>query len=160
MSFLPLIHIADANILVRLADPADSHHAIAQNAVKSLRMSGAIVRTVPQAIYEFWVVATRPQDKNGMGLNFTDAETFVDYFIRVFWPIPDDPATLTFWRHLIARHKVIGKQAHDARYIAALQAHGLTHLLTFDSDFNRYTAEGITVVHPANVSANTTNGNN
>lgn len=49
-------------------------------------------------------------------------------------------------------HAVSGKNAHDARLVAAMLAHGLTHLLTFnDADFQRFT--GITTVTPAAVLA-------
>ena len=48
--------------------------------------------------------------------------------------------------------RVIGKNAHDARLVAAMRVHGVTHLLTFnDQDFARYT--GITVLTPAAVFA-------
>jgi hypothetical protein len=44
----------------------------------------------------------------------------------------------------------LGKNAHDARFVAAMMAHGLTHLLTFNpQDFRRYS--GITVVTPAEI---------
>jgi predicted nucleic acid-binding protein len=38
-------------------------------------------------------------------------------------------------------------QVHDARLVAVMEVHGLTHLLTFDTpDFHRFA--GITAVHP------------
>jgi predicted nucleic acid-binding protein len=43
-----------------------------------------------------------------------------------------------------------GVQVHDARLVAVMHVHGLTHLLTLNTvDFIRY--PGITVVHPQNV---------
>ena len=48
------------------------------------------------------------------------------------------------------KHPVSGKQAYDARLVAAMKVHKVTHLLTFNSeDFKRY--EGITVVSPSSV---------
>jgi predicted nucleic acid-binding protein len=53
---------------------------------------------------------------------------------------------------LVIQHNVPGKPAHDARLVAAMRAHGLTAILTFDaSGFSRYA--GIEVVHPAAVAA-------
>ena len=47
---------------------------------------------------------------------------------------------------------MIGKNAHDARFVAAMSVHGLSHLLTFNSqDFRQYPA--ITAVAPADVLA-------
>lgn len=52
----------------------------------------------------------------------------------------------------MAIYKVVGKTAHDARLVAAMHAHGLTHLLTFNEpDFRRYA--GIIVLTPAGVLA-------
>lgn len=42
------------------------------------------------------------------------------------------------------------KQVHDARLVALMQAHGITHILTLNgSDFTRY--PGITPVDPASL---------
>jgi len=149
------IYILDTNILVRLAKTNDPLHAAAQSAVENLAASGAFLHTVPQAFFEFWTVATRPIPNGGLGFTPAETKAAVDYFVLEFTPFADDPALLTYWRQLVARYGVSGKAAHDARFIAAMQALGLTHLLTFnDSDFVRYAAEGVTIVHPANVPAN------
>ena len=153
MSVLPPIYVLDNNILVRLADASDADHATAQTAVRTLRATGALLRTLPQTLFEFWVVATRPQARNGLGLSIEDAEVLLDAFSRLYPTMPDDPALVSYWRGLVVQYRVTGKSAHDARYVAAMQAHRLTHLLTFDSDFNRYAAEGITIVNPASVPA-------
>jgi predicted nucleic acid-binding protein len=45
---------------------------------------------------------------------------------------------------------VLGKNAHDARLVAAMNVHGVTHLLTFNAaDFRRFTT--IQVMTPAAV---------
>jgi predicted nucleic acid-binding protein len=38
------------------------------------------------------------------------------------------------WQKLALDYKVQGKQAHDAHLVAAMQRHGLTHLLTFNAE--------------------------
>lgn len=69
-----------------------------------------------------------------------------------FTILPDTPAVFPEWEKLVTTDKVIGKPSHDARLVAAMLAHGVTHLLTFnDVDFRRY-AE-ITVLAPAAVVA-------
>ena len=40
-----------------------------------------------------------------------------------------------------------GKKAHDARLVAAMNLHGITHIVTFNSDDFARDA-GITVIHP------------
>jgi hypothetical protein len=54
------------------------------------------------------------------------------------------------WRNLVAANDVKGKNAHDARLVAAMQRHGLTDLLSFNKrDFARYAA--INTFTPAEV---------
>ena len=51
---------------------------------------------------------------------------------------------------LVASTPVLGKNAHDARLVAAMTVHGLAHLLTFNAqDFGQYS--GMTAVTPADV---------
>ena len=50
----------------------------------------------------------------------------------MFILLPDIPAIYPLWESLVINHGVIGKPAHDARLVAAMQAHGVTALLTFD----------------------------
>jgi predicted nucleic acid-binding protein len=51
---------------------------------------------------------------------------------------------------LVVIHSIRGVQVHDAKLVAAMHVHGLTHILTLDEqDFVRYSA--ITVVHPRDV---------
>ena len=66
--------------------------------------------------------------------------------------LSDPPALFAEWRTLVVAHGCRGKAAHDARYVAALRGHGLTHFLTFNvADFTRF--PGVTVLDPAAVAA-------
>ncbi len=66
--------------------------------------------------------------------------------------LPETPAIYPIWEGLVTQHNVSGKPAHDARLVAAMQAHGLASILTFDAGgFSRYA--GIEVVHPAAVAS-------
>lgn len=144
--------VGDANILLRLADPTAALHPVAVTAVAHLGATGHVLRTVPQAVYEFWVVATRPTDKNGLGLTIPECERELTRALAVFPLLGDQPALYTEWRTLVAAHACHGKVAHDARYVGAMNTHGLTHLLTFNvADFARF--PGITVMDPHVVAA-------
>ncbi len=69
---------------------------------------------------------------------------------RMFELLPDTPTIYPIWEGLVIQHKVSGKPAHDARLVAAMLAHGLTSIVTFDATgFSRY--GGIEVIHPADV---------
>ena len=51
---------------------------------------------------------------------------------------------------MVSKHEVKGKEVHDARIVAAMLAHRVTHLLTFNTaDFKRYTE--IAAINPREV---------
>jgi hypothetical protein len=60
--------------------------------------------------------------------------------------LPESERTYQEWRRLVVQHSVTGVKVHDARLAAAMIVHGVTHLLTLNTDdFTRY--EGIVAVH-------------
>src|SRR5712691_4211150 len=105
------------------------------------------LHVVAQNLIEFWAVATRPVIDNGLGLTVAQAEQEVTKLKALFTILPDTADILPEWEQLVVKHQVLGKQAHDARLVAAMNVHNLTNLLTFnDGDFKRFT--GIIVVNP------------
>lgn len=142
--------LIDTNVLLRSAQLTHAHYAVAKDAVTTARMRGYIPCIVPQVVYEYWVVATRPIAENGLGLTTSAAENDIAQIVEKFHLLRDERAIFDRWQQLVVQHDVHGKTAHDARLVAAMNRHGLTHLLTFnDAHFRRFT--DITVVHPDNV---------
>ena len=144
--------VIDANVLLRFADPTAAQHATAVAALSTLHAQGDALRTIPQSLYEFWVVATRPVANNGLGLSVAECEQMLARIEAVFPLLADPPGLFAEWRILVVAHGCHGKVAHDARYVAALRALGLTHLLTFNvADFARFPS--ITVLDPVAIGA-------
>jgi predicted nucleic acid-binding protein len=105
---------------------------------------------IAQNLIEFWAVATRPIGDNGLGMAVAQAALELTKLKTLFGILPDTADILLEWEQLVVKHQVLGKQAHDARLVAAMLVHDVTHLLTFNTnDFKRYNA--ITVVDPASV---------
>lgn len=103
----------------------------------------------PQAQREFWVVTTRPREQNGLGISPSQAAQHLKDFEQFSSFVPDTPAVHQNWQHLVAQHPVAGKEAHDAVYVAAMQAHGVTQILTFNAeDFRRYQRQTLLVSPP------------
>lgn len=101
----------------------------------------------PQNLIEFWNASTRPRDRNGLGLTPAEASYEVDRIRSFFRFAEDTPAIFDEWLRLVREAGVSGVKVHDARLVAVMRAHGLTHLLTLNpQDFARYT--GISVVEP------------
>jgi predicted nucleic acid-binding protein len=118
----------------------------------STQNAGHTLCVVPQNLYEFWVVCTRPLANNGLGKSVAEAAAEVAKLKTIFTLLDDTPAVFPTWEQLVSTHAVLGKNAHDARLVAAMLVHGVTHLLTFnDADFRRFTA--ITVLIPTSVLA-------
>jgi predicted nucleic acid-binding protein len=139
--------LADTGILLRLLERTDPQHALIRQAVRALRTRGDALVTWPQNVAEFWNVSTRPATaRGGFGLTVQEADRRVLIVERVCPVLPDSPSAFGLWRQLVVQHAVMGVQVHDARLVAWMQAHGLTHVLTLNAaDFARY---GITVLTP------------
>jgi predicted nucleic acid-binding protein len=145
-------YLVDTNVLLRFVDGAHALHAITRHAVRTLRASGATLYVTAQNFIEFWNVATRPAAANGLGLAPADADRLLRLVERLFPLLPDSPAVYPEWRRLVVAFVVSGVQVHDARLVAAMQAAGVTHILTFNTvDFARYATAGIFAVDPATV---------
>jgi predicted nucleic acid-binding protein len=112
---------------------------IAQNAIDSLRLSGEQLHIVPQNLIEFWNVFTRPVERNGLGRTPAEAEIEVTRLKRLFSLLLDTPAVYSHWENLASAYQIVGINVHDARLVATMIVHGLTHILTFNTDdFRRY----------------------
>jgi predicted nucleic acid-binding protein len=140
----------DTNILVRLRDATDPRHSVCTQALHRLRASGNELFVCAQVMIEYWVVATRPRNVNGLGLEPADAVVNLQDFEQLFVLLSEPPDMAVRWRALASQHVVRGRQAHDTRLVALMLAHGVTHLLTLNgADFARYT--GITCIAPEDV---------
>jgi predicted nucleic acid-binding protein len=129
----------DTNILTRAAQPAHPLHNQTLDALAMLRKQGEDICIVPQNLYEFWVVATRPVAANGLGMSIAHAEAELSSIKKLFTFLNDTQLVYAEWERLVLRYAVAGKNAHDARIVAAMVVHGITRLLTFNvDDFKRF----------------------
>lgn len=145
--------LLDTNIINRLQDPTNAMYPVARDAVQELLLRDHTLCLVPQNLYEFWVVSTRPKDVNGLGKSVAETVVELVNMQTMFTFLDDPPALFRTWETLVQAVGISGKNAHDARLVAAMQLHSITHLLTFnDKDFRRFTS--ITVLTPAAVIAN------
>ena len=105
-----------------------------------------------QNLIEFWSVASRPIEANRLGWSVETVRQEIDRLLALF-PLLDDTADVfTHWLQLVSTYRVIGRRVHDARLVAAMLTHGVTHLLTFNRDDFRQFAM-ITVVTPMDLLA-------
>lgn len=142
--------LIDTNILLRIADPAHTIHTVAVNATATLRKMSHELFIVPQTLYEFWAVSTRTVQANGLGMTTLEAEKLISGFCQLFRLLRDERSIFERWRVLVTAFEVRGVNSYDARLAAAMQRHGIAHLLTLNpSDFRRF--DHITVIDPHGV---------
>jgi predicted nucleic acid-binding protein len=123
----------------------------AVSAVETLLYAEAEVYLVPQVLYEFWAVATRPATaRDGLGFTPGEAQAAVNEFLSDLTLRRDRPEVYDEWQTLVSTHGVTGMDSHDARIVAAMHLHGIDRILTFNvDDFRRYTT--ITAILPQEI---------
>ena len=142
--------LLDTNILLRTSQTDHTMHKHAVDAAALLRTGGETLCIVPQNLYEYWVVCTRPKGANGLGLSVPEAELELNKLADLLTVVEDTSAILPIWRKLVIQHQVIGKNAHDTRLVAAMIVHKIERILTFNvADFQRY--KEIVAVSPIDV---------
>jgi len=143
-------YLVDTNILLRLVQQNSPMHSDTQRAILMLKRQGELLYIIPQNLIEFWAVATRPINSNGLGLSTAQALEETDKLKKIFILHLDTPAIFGEWESLIVKYQVMGKQVHDARLVAAMITHQITHLLTFNiDDFKRFPE--IVVIDPRSI---------
>jgi predicted nucleic acid-binding protein len=131
--------LLDTNILLRIAEPTAVSHRECVDAVQRLVISNSEPIVCAQILIEFWVVATRPTLVNGLAMDVAEARSTLDDFGRLSRCLPEPPDMARRWREVVEQHLVLGKEAHDARIVALMLAHGIDQLLTLNTmDFARY----------------------
>lgn len=112
---------ADTNILPRSPQTAEPHYATTETALAKLRNRQETLCIAPQNIVEFWSVATRLPNDNGLGMSSSKAATEIAALLRLFHLLP-----------------------------YRVEVHSITSILTFnDVHSRRY--PGITALDPAQV---------
>lgn len=146
-------YLLDTNVLLRLLLEDDPLYAEVRVAVNRLESRGELLHFAPQDAAELWNVLTRPKQRNGSGLSPAEADALLSEAEALFDLLPDVSAMYTHWRRLVRGAGVSGVRVHDARLVASMQAHAVTHLLTLNArDFARYVPlTGIVVVEPAHL---------
>ncbi len=142
--------LADTNILLRSVHPQHPLYSLARNALSELRLRNEALCVAPQNLVEFWAVATRPPDENGLGMTARQAAKELSDVQDFFRLLLYTPQVLETWQRIVLAQAVSGKQTHDAHLVAMMQVHSVASILTFNhGDFKRY--PGITALNPADV---------
>ena len=142
--------LVDTNILLRSAQPNHPLCHQATHAVSKLLRQNDSVFFCAQNIAEFWNVATRPTERNGMGFSEEEAGREVAGIEASLFLLPDVPASHPVWKRIVHDYRVRGVKVYDARLVAVMNVYAVESILSFNSaDFKRY--DLVTALDPASL---------
>jgi len=89
-------------------------------------------------------------ENNGLGLSISYTNQQLQNIEKAVTVLEDNADVYQNFRRLVVEHSVVGVKVHDAKIVAAMMAHGIENLLTFDvEDFRRFPE--VTAVSPADI---------
>lgn len=136
--------------MLRMSDATCADHLLAGQSVAKLLLRNDEVYLTAQNLIEFWSVATRLLNVNGLGWTIQQTATEIEAIQNKFPLLPDSPDIFSHWLSLVKIHDIKGRKVHDARLVAVMLAHSIANLLTFNAgDFKSFTH--ITAHHPNDI---------
>ena len=102
--------LLDTNVLARSAQPGHSQYESAISAVDTLRLHNETLCLVPQVLYEYWAVATRPVEQNGLGMTAIEAAADLVAVVQRFHLHRDERAIFDGWQKLVLQYQVLGRE--------------------------------------------------
>ncbi len=145
-----MLVMADTNILMRVVNITDVQHEVASAAIERLREQRTEICIAPQNIVEFWNSATRPLNRNGLGMLPSQIRNIVARLEDEYMILPENPDVYPLWKKLVSKYSVSGTKVHDTRLVASAIVHNVTKILTFNTaDFQRYSE--IEVLDPKSI---------
>src|SRR5687768_5851093 len=125
--------LVDTSTFARSQQLDSSRRAVCAEVIRRLSDSGEGV-ICAQVLIEFWSVASRPLDVNGLGMAPQQVEANVSDMMVMFSVLPEPSDMAARWFELVRAHSVRGRQVHDARLAAFMLAHGIAHIVTTNED--------------------------
>jgi predicted nucleic acid-binding protein len=93
--------LVDTNILLRSLHLQHPHHDLANNALKLLRLRNETLCAAPQNLVEFWAVATRPLNENGLGMTVARVAGEIAVLRQLFRVLPYTAEVLERWQNIV-----------------------------------------------------------
>ena len=138
--------IVDSNVLLRMLLVSDPHHAAFVSTVDRLLREGNKLFVNAQILSEFWSVATRPKESNGLGMTPDWAHREIESATGWLEIAPESANLSAELLRMAKQYSVSGKQIHDARIAAFMSLTGIRAILTRnEADYRRF---GVLVIDP------------
>lgn len=129
----------DANVLLTATDGKRPGHRDAIMVLNEWAGDGVTLCTSGQILREYLSVATRPVDRNGLGLKMADAVGNVRAIRERAAYLAEDARVTDRLQRLLTDVECGGKQVHDANLVATMLVHGIAAIVTINvADFARF----------------------
>lgn len=129
----------DTNVLIAATDEGRAEHRDALIVVNEWASRPTELCTSGQILREYLTVATRPAEKNGLGLNRSDALGNVHAIRGRTTLLAEDAKVADRLLSLLADVDCRGKQVHDANVVATMLVYGVRAVVTMNmEDFARF----------------------
>lgn len=140
-------YLLDTNILLRFCDGNSQAQSVTEQVIIQLWENEDTVYITPQNLIEFWSVASRPTDVNGLGWTTNKIQSEIAQLQNLFPILQDTSDVFVHWLHLVSTLNIKGKKVHDARLAAVMSVYKIPYLLTYNGkDFKSFSH--ISALHP------------
>jgi predicted nucleic acid-binding protein len=131
--------MVDTNVLLAATDEGRAEHHDALTILNVWPAGDTTLCVSGQILREYLAVATRPADRNGLGLKSPDALGNVGAIRERTTLVAEDAKVTERLLRLLADVDCSGRQIHDANVIATMLVHGIGTVVTMNvSDFARF----------------------
>ena len=129
----------DTNVLLAATDHGRPEHRDALRVLNDWATANTGLCTSGQVLREYLTVATRPAERNGLGLKLSDALGNVRAIRERTTLLAEDSRVADRLLGLLADVECLGKQVHDANLVATMLVHGIGTIVTMNlADFARF----------------------
>jgi predicted nucleic acid-binding protein len=129
----------DTNVLIAATDESRPEHQDALAILNDWPPAGATLCLSGQILREYLSVATRPADRNGLGLRSADALGNARAIRERSTLLAEDATVADRLLGLLADVECGGRQVHDANVVATMLAHSVATIVTMNvADFARF----------------------
>ena len=132
--------LLDTNILIHGNQDASPHFSTITNRLIEFADNDEELVICPQVLYEFYAVATRPEEaRGGLGMSSESALSQIKKFHANYLFINDSENLFDVWLELLQKFNSLGTSAHDTRLVAFMKSQNIEQLYTMNNrHFNRY----------------------
>ena len=134
LAILPDRVMVDTNVLLAATDESRAEHHDALTILNDWPAGATTLCASGQILREYLAVATRPADRNGLGLKLPDALGNVHAIRERTTLLAEDAKVAERLLGLLADVEAGGKQVHDANVVATMLVHGIGVIVTMNLD--------------------------